>query len=301
MNEKLPAVPFAGGGGLLRVRLDLAYDGGPFNGWATQPGLPTVQGYLEEALALILRRPIRVTVAGRTDAGVHARRQVVHLDVTPAEWDGLRRGHDVDPSVSLLRRLNGALARCLEDLSGAVEIAAAGLAPAGFDARFSAMWRRYSYRIADAATNRDPLQRHSTLWHKHPLDVERMNQAATPLHGLQDFRAFCKPRLGATTVRELQRFEFVRGGDGVITVNVQADAFCHNMVRALTGGALRVGEGTEKPEWMYQRLLAGERDAKSVLAAPHPLVLEEVRYPADDELLQRAELTRARRVIEQAD
>jgi tRNA pseudouridine38-40 synthase len=282
--------------GHLRVRLDLAYDGGPFSGWALQPGRLTVQGVVEEALAMILRRPVRLTVAGRTDAGVHARGQVAHLDVTPQEWDGIRRGPDVAPQDSLRRRLNGALARVLGELHGTVEIVAAQPAPAGFDARFSALWRRYSYRIADAGTRRDPLRRAVTLWHKHDLDVELMNQAARPLLGLQDFKAFAKPRAGSTTVRTLQRLDYGRGPDGVINVNVQADAFCHNMVRALTGAALRVGEGREDPEWMHRRLLAGVRDAKSVLAAPHPLVLEEVHYPDDSEMLLRATLTRARRV-----
>ncbi len=207
----------------------------------------------------------------------------------------MRRGHDVAPGHSLKRRVNGALASVLGGLHGAVEIVAAAPAPAGFDARFSALWRRYSYRIADSATRRDPLQRAVTLWHKHDLDVEAMNRAARPLLGLHDFKAFAKPREGSTTVRTLQRLDYERGPDGVITVHVQADAFCHNMVRALTGAALRVGEGREGADWMHRRLLAGVRDAKSVLAAPHPLVLEEVHYPDDADLLKRATLTRARR------
>ncbi|GAT85784.1 tRNA pseudouridine synthase A [Paenarthrobacter nicotinovorans] len=279
----------------MRVRLDLSYDGGPFSGWALQPGLRTVQGSLEEALALLLQRPVRVTVAGRTDAGVHARGQVVHLDVTEAEWLSLPRGHELDPAVALLRRLRGALSRILGDLTGAVEVHDAGLAPEGFDARFSALWRRYSYRIADGPGRWDPVLRGITLWHKAPLDVALMNQGSRSLLGLQDFRSYCKPREGATTIRELQKFSFDRGSDGVIVATVQADAFCHNMVRSLVGSALRVGEGLETPEWLHSRLLERRRDAKSVLAAPHPLVLEEVAYPSDSELLARAELTRARR------
>ncbi|KIA71995.1 tRNA pseudouridine synthase A [Arthrobacter sp. MWB30] len=279
----------------MRVRLDLSYDGGPFSGWALQPGLRTVQGSLEEALALLLQRPVRVTVAGRTDAGVHARGQVVHLDVTEAEWLSLPRGHELDPAVALLRRLRGALSRILGDLTGAVEVHDAGLAPEGFDARFSALWRRYSYRIADGPGRWDPVLRGITLWHKAPLDVALMNQGSRSLLGLQDFRSYCRPREGATTIRELQKFSFDRGSDGVIVATVQADAFCHNMVRSLVGSALRVGEGLETPEWLHSRLLERRRDAKSVLAAPHPLVLEEVAYPSDSELLARAELTRARR------
>ena len=149
MNDQKPAAPVRGGGGFLRIRLDLAYDGGPFSGWAVQPGLRTVQGTLEEALALLIRRPVRVTVAGRTDAGVHARGQVVHLDLTEAEWLGLNRGAELDPAVALLRRLRGALSRGLGDLTGAIEVHKVSIAPEGFDARFSALWRRYSYRIAD--------------------------------------------------------------------------------------------------------------------------------------------------------
>ncbi|TNB70893.1 tRNA pseudouridine(38-40) synthase TruA [Arthrobacter sp. BB-1] len=284
-----------GGGGFLRVRLDVSYDGGPFSGWALQPGLRTVQGVLEEALHLLVRRPIRVTVAGRTDAGVHARGQVVHLDLTEAEWRGLPRGHELDPAVAMLRRIRGALSRILGDLTGAVEVHRISLAPPGFDARFSALWRRYSYRIADGPALWDPLGRYSTLWHKNLLDVGLLNEGASKLLGLQNFLSFCKPREGATTIRELQRFEFTRAEDGVIVATVQADAFCHNMVRALIGSALYVGEGVEEPGWLYERLLARKRDAKSVLAAPHPLVLEEVAYPSDDELLARAELTRALR------
>lgn len=295
MNDQKPAAPVLGDGGFLRIRLDLAYDGGPFSGWAVQPGLRTVQGVLEEALALLIRRPVRVTVAGRTDAGVHARGQVVHLDLTQAEWLGLNRGAELDPAVALLRRLRGALSRGLGDLTGAIEVHRVTVAPEGFDARFSALWRRYSYRIADGPVLWDPLGRYSTLWHKWPLDVTLMNEGASKLLGLQNFLSYCKPREGSTTIRELQRFEFARGTDGVIVATVQADAFCHNMVRALIGSALYVGEGVESPGWLHERLLLQKRDARSVLAAPHPLVLEEVAYPSDSELLARAELTRALR------
>ncbi|WP_197273514.1 MULTISPECIES: tRNA pseudouridine synthase A [Micrococcaceae] len=295
MNDQKPAAPVLGGGGFLRIRLDLSYDGGPFSGWALQPGRRTVQGVLEESLALLLRRPVRVTVAGRTDAGVHARGQVVHLDLREEEWRGLPRGHELDPAVALLRRIRGALSRILGDLSGAVEVHSVDLALPGFDARFSALWRRYTYRIADGQALWDPLGRSYTLWHRNPLDVSALNQGASRLLGLQDFRSYCKPREGATTIRELQRFEFSRGGDGVLVATVQADAFCHNMVRALIGSALYVGEGQHQPGWLYERLMERKRDAKSVLAAPHPLVLAEVAYPSGPELLARAELTRARR------
>ncbi len=295
MNHQKPAVPSHGGGGFLRVRLDLAYDGGPFSGWALQPGLLTVQGALEDSLAMILRRPVRLTVAGRTDAGVHARGQVAHLDLTREEWDGLNRGNDVEPSLALQRRINGALGRVLGNLTGTVQVLEAAAAAPGFDARFSALWRRYSYRIADGSTARDPLQRGQTLWFNDDLDVDLMNAGALELIGLGDFKAFAKPRAGSTTIRTLQHFDFTRQSDGVIKINIQADAFCHNMVRALTGAALRVGRGLEGPHWMRERQLAGVRDAKSVLAGPHPLVFEEVSYPHETEFSERATLTRARR------
>jgi tRNA pseudouridine38-40 synthase len=289
----------------LRVRLDLAYDGGPFSGWAVQPGRLTVQGAVEEALAIMMRRPIRLTVAGRTDAGVHARGQVVHFDLHPGEWHGLTRGREIDPAEALVRRLRGVLAKVLggrvgapvpyRDLAGAIEVKRAVVAPDGFDARFSALWRRYSYRIADRTELWDPLSRNTTLWHKHAVDVDLLNRAAAKLLGIGDFLAFCKPREGATTIRELQKFEFARGADGVVTATVQADAFCHNMVRALIGASLMVGSGEQAPEWLRDRMLAKVRDSKSKLAPPHPLVLEEVLYPDGGELLRRAELTRAKR------
>ncbi|MDN3903800.1 tRNA pseudouridine synthase A [Arthrobacter sp. YD2] len=308
MTIERPAVPEMDGGP-FRVRMDLAYDGAPFSGWAAQPGLLTVQGMVEDALAVLLRRPVRLTVAGRTDAGVHARGQVVHFDLTRAEWDALARGRDLDPGVSLRRRLHGVLnkeltapgrregrqRRVVDALGGAIEIRSAAPAPDGFDARFSALWRRYSYRIADLPETRDPLSRHTTLWYKAPLDTDRMNEAAEGVLGIRDFLSYCKPRTGSTTIRELQEFSFARGSDGIITTHIQADAFCHNMVRSLVGGSLLVGAGERRPQWLAERLAAMIRDSKSILAPPHPLVLEEVRYPADAGLRDRADLTRAHR------
>ncbi|WP_268933494.1 tRNA pseudouridine synthase A [Sinomonas notoginsengisoli] len=307
VSEKAP-VPAGGNGGLpasdkhsdpdapVRVRLDLAYDGAPFSGWAVQPGRRTAQGTLEEALAMLLRRPVRVVVAGRTDAGVHARGQVVHLDLTGHEWAGLSRRSSESPERALVRRLSGALSRVLGDATGALTVHRAVVPPPGFDARFSALWRRYSYRIADRQEDWDPVLRGITLWHRAAVDVGRMNVAADQLLGLQDFLAFCKPREGSTTVRTLQEFAFERAHDGVVVARVRADAFCHNMVRALVGSALRVGEGLESVGWLHERMVARVRDAKTRLAPPHPLVLEEVGYPESaEEMAERAELTRALR------
>jgi tRNA pseudouridine38-40 synthase len=286
---------------LVRVRLDLAYDGTNYNGWATQPGLPTVQGALEEGLAMIIRRPVRTIVAGRTDAGVHARGQVVHFDLTDAEWLGVTRGReDLEPASTLVRRLSGALNR----EHGALTLHRATRAPEGFDARFSALWRSYSYAISDAAEARDPLNRRYTYWHKTSLDVEAMQSEAESVLGLHDFLTFCRPRDGATTIRELQGFGFSRDEQtGVITARLQADAFCHNMVRALVAAVLQVGEGRHEPGWVVGRLEAMVRDSQTKLAPPHALVLEQVQYPDDGAdpgaHAVRAEGTRAKRSTHQ--
>lgn len=288
----------------VRVRVDLAYDGAPFAGWARQPHLPTVQGALEDALAVLVRRDVRVTVAGRTDTGVHARGQVVHLDLAPEEWTALARGRAEDPARALERRLTGALAHVLgrvrreqglPECPGAVVVRRAGAAPAGFDARFSAVSRRYSYRIDDGAAGRDPLTRHLTWWSKDALDVPAMARAVQDLVGLHDFLSFCRPREGATTVREVQEVSVERDRDGLVVLGIEADAFCHHMVRSVVGAAARVGAGREGPDWLGRRLAERVRDAKALLAPPHALVLEEVRYPGDAALGERAERTRARR------
>ncbi|MBG6085412.1 tRNA pseudouridine(38-40) synthase TruA [Zhihengliuella flava] len=276
---------------LVRLKVTLAYDGSEFSGWARQPGLATVQGRVEDGLELLIRRPVRITVAGRTDAGVHARGQVIHFDLTSAEFEGLSRGRDLPPAQALTRRLRGVLARHGQ----AILIRSAEVADPGFDARFSALARRYSYRIADGTEQWDPLTRGLTLWHPEKLDVAAMNEATALVLGRHDFLSFCKPRAGATTIRTLESWGFERAGDGIITVRLEADAFCHNMVRALIGASLKVGSGAQDPAWLRQRLVAQVRDSHTVLAPPHPLVLEDVLYPEAAELARRAEQTRARR------
>lgn len=287
-----PAPPDPREGRFLRVRLDLGYDGAPFSGWATQPGRRTVQGSLEAALELVFRRPVRLVVAGRTDAGVHARRQVAHLDVMEQEWSRLaRRGAD-GPEVALLRRLRGTLSRVLKEESGAIVVHRVERVKGGFDARFSALWRRYSYCIADDPRDWDPVYRGTVWWYRKPLDAGRINRAAEKLLGLHDFLAFCKPREGATTVRELQEFRVRRVGR-LLVATVRADAFCHTMVRALIGSAVQVGAGEQQESWLEERLYARVRDGRSVVAPPHPLVLEEVGYPGVEDFAARAEQTRA--------
>lgn len=268
---------------VARLRLDVAYDGGDFSGWAVQPGRRTVQGTLESALATVLRLPhTTLTVAGRTDAGVHARGQVCHVDVPT--------GSLVDVS---LARLAYRLSRLLP---ADVRVRRVSRAPAGFDARFSALWRRYAYRVSDDPMGADPQLRRSVLWWPRPLDVPAMNAAAARLFGEHDFAAFCKPREGATTIRTLLEFTWERKAD-VLTARVIADAFCHNMVRSLVGCLLAVGDGRQAVEWPEQVLRGAVRDPRVHVVAAHGLTLEEVGYPADGELASQASTTRAVRSL----
>jgi tRNA pseudouridine38-40 synthase len=268
----------------IRLRLDLSYDGSGFHGWGRQPGLRTVQQVVEEALgrALALSACPGLTVAGRTDVGVHARGQVAHADVPPDAWRAA--------SEAAGRRL----ARLLPP---DVRVRAIGVAADGFDARFSALWRRYSYRVCDDLAAQDPLRRHDTLWYPRPVDVALMNQAAAACLGEHDFAAFCRKREGATTVRELLRLDWERGPGGVAVACVVADAFCHNMVRALVGAMLAVGDGRRPPGWPADVLAARARDPAVVVVAAHGLCLEEVRYPPDTSLAARAAATRQIRVL----
>lgn len=265
----------------MRLRIDLAYDGTDFHGWAAQPRLRTVQGELQAALATVLRLPeVRVVCAGRTDAGVHARGQVAHCDVPDGTEDAT-----VD---RLVRRLNGVLPPDLR-------VHRVAVAPQGFDARFAALWRRYAYRIADSDAVVDPLQRRHVLAWGRPLDVAAMNQAAAPLVGLHDFASFCKQREGATTIRTLQEFSWAREADGTVVGHVKADAFCHSMVRALVGCLVAVGEGRRAPGWAREILMAKERDPSVTVVHAHGLTLEEVAYPPDEELATRVAQTSAKR------
>ncbi|MGP4113205.1 tRNA pseudouridine(38-40) synthase TruA [Streptomyces sp. 4N509B] len=274
-----------GVGDVVRVRLDLAYDGAGFAGWARQRERRTVQGEVEEALRIVTRaeRGYELTVAGRTDAGVHARGQVAHVDLPVAVWR--EQGEK-----QLLRRLAGRLPHD-------VRVWRVTEAPPHFDARFSAIWRRYAYRVSDHPGGVDPLRRGHVLWHNWPLDVEAMNRASALLLGEHDFAAFCRRRDGATTIRALRELRWERLPDGVVEATVRADAFCHNMVRSLVGALLFVGDGHRPPEWPAAVLAARVRDSAVHVVRPHGLTLEEVGYPPEDRLAARNREARQMRTL----
>ncbi len=276
----------------LRIRVDLSYDGTAFSGWAAQPGRRTVEDTLSDALTTIVRSPtpVRLVVAGRTDAGVHARGQVCHADVEVADWEKVRGRSDRPLEEAAATRLRGILP---PDLT----VRRVRLAPKGFDARFSALRRRYLYRICDDPAALDPLRRFDTVLVRGPLDVAAMDAAARTLLGLHDFAAFCRRRAGATTVRTLLDHRWGRAADGTVEATVVADAFCHSMVRALVGAVVPVGEGRLTVDVPLEVLRGGVRDSRVRVMPPHGLSLEEVTYPPDDELAARAEESRVRRVL----
>ena len=275
-----------------RIRLDIAYDGTGFNGWAIQPGQRTVQGLLESTLATILRAPARLVVAGRTDAGVHASGQVAHVDIEEDRLAYLSRRKQPIPAL-VATKING-----IAGLKADLVVKRSTIAPEGFDARFSPLWRRYQYRIADEHAERDPLRRVNTLWFPAVLDITAMQRAAQELLGLHDWAAYCRPRQGATTIRDLLDFSWQRDATGVLVAELRADAFCHSMVRALVGATVSVGEGKLPGDRLLAIRETTERSNEFKTMPAHGLTLVEVGYPPDDEMLARAELTRSRRDAE---
>ncbi|HTF08987.1 MAG TPA: tRNA pseudouridine(38-40) synthase TruA [Asanoa sp.] len=283
MNE--PAIE--SGGGLVRLRLDIAYDGTEFAGWAAQTGQRTVAGVLDDALSTVFRTPVVLRAAGRTDTGVHAAGQVAHCDV-PDDALGHaypRNRRDGEPEfLPLVRRL----ARFLPEDVRVLDVVRA---PSGFDARFSALRRHYEYRLSTAPYGVEPqLARFISPWPR-PLDVAAMTVASRNLLGLRDFAAFCRHRDGATTIRDLQRLDWSRDGD-VVTAYVTADAFCWSMVRSLVGALLAVGEGRREPGWCAELLTATRRSSEFAAAPARGLTLVGVDYPPDDQLEARIKVTR---------
>lgn len=282
--------------GSIRLRLDLAYRGAPFHGWARQPGLLTVQGCLEEALSLITRQPVLLTVAGRTDAGVHARGQVAHLDVPKEFWLSLSRGREENDQVRgerLRARLEGLAGR---GLNGALALKQVTVVAADFDARFSALSRTYRYLICDDPHAQDPC-RLDIARTSSPLEETTMQVAAQALCGEHDFLPFAKPREGATTVRTLHSFNISRPGAGIVQAMIRADAFCHSQVRFMMGALIEIGRGKYEPNWIGELLAAGVRDQRVPLADGRGLTLWEVAYPPEDEYALQAQKAKVVRTL----
>lgn len=293
---------------MTRIRLDIHYDGQPFHGWARQPGLPTVQGLLESALSILFRQRITLTVAGRTDAGVHATGQVAHFDVPDtlvhdgadksilAATTNLSAGSRGNKA--LLRRLDSVLrlvtsgntpkipgleldssSRYPSAATEAVIVTRLSAVPDSFDARFSALARHYEYLVIDEPVARNPLTRNTCWWCEASLDVARMHEASAVLLGEHDFAAFCKPREGATTIRTLKQLDVSRFAPGQIRFEVCADAFCHSMVRSLVGALTEVGRGKRDAAWLEQVLHSTVRIPEIPLAPAQGLALVRVDYP----------------------
>nr|WP_245847404.1 tRNA pseudouridine(38-40) synthase TruA [Mycobacterium szulgai] len=265
----------------------MAYDGTDFAGWAAQAGQRTVAGVLDEALTTVFRAPVRLRAAGRTDAGVHATGQVAHADVPveslPNAYSRTLRAGDPE-FVPLLRRLG-------RFLPSDVRVIDITRAPSGFDARFSALRRHYTYRLSTAPYGVQPqLARYITAWPR-ALDLSAMNAASQDLLGLHDFAAFCRHRDGATTIRELQRLDWTGDGD-LITAHVSADAFCWSMVRSLVGALLAVGEHRRTAAWCRELLSAPARSSDFAAAPARGLTMIGVDYPPDDQLAARTLITR---------
>ncbi len=292
MNEPVDLVS-----GFVRLRVDFGYDGTDFNGWAKQPGLRTVEGSILDALKLVFdhdENSFGLVVAGRTDAGVHARNSVLHLDLTPAQIK--RLGRYSSPSM-----FEGAIRDRLNNiLDDDIRVCSVTVAPEGFDARFAAIHRRYRYRIADAVSVKDPVEARHTLWTRKPLDLLEMQAAALELYGLNDFAAFCKPRPFATTIRNLRQVTVRRRTDEnqVIEVELLADAFCHNMVRSIVGALIAVGEGRADRQVIASKLASGSREGSFKVVSPRGLTLMEIGYPEPALMAQQVENAKALRSID---
>lgn len=277
-----------------------------------------MQGEIERILHTVLRvpvddagEPLRLTVAGRTDTGVHASHQVCHLDVSETILARCVGHVDVPPVVALTRRLQ-------RMLPNDITIHGINEAPQGFDARFSALERTYVYRIADRSSEIDPRMRGFVLHVDDDLDLETMNQAAAMAIGLHDFGSFATPNPGGTTIREVktaywrripqrplidgemtmgERYRTPSMESGLACFTIVADAFARNMVRSLVNGCVQVGIGKRSLDWFADKMATPLREGSTGPIAPQGLTLEHIEYPDDDQLAIRAETIRAKRTL----
>lgn len=268
--------------GFRRLRIDLAYDGTNFAGWAKQPDQRTLQGSIEDVLERLLRVSVNTVVAGRTDAGVHATGQVLHVDIPESvEPSRYRPKEDLWDFEHLKYRLN-------QMLDEEIRILQVSAAPTNFDARFSASARHYRYKLLDGNQEIPPLSRLDAARWFRPLDIELMNRAGAPLLGKHDFTTFCRYREGGTTLRTLLQFNWSRQPDGFLICQIAADGFGWNMVRNLVGAAVCVGEGRFPQGWMKEILTQGVRVSDSYVFPARGLTLARVDYPDPTELAEIA-------------
>jgi tRNA pseudouridine38-40 synthase len=251
---------------VVRIRIDLAYDGGPFAGFARQPDQVTVQGTLEGALSRLTGQPAETTCAGRTDRGVHALAQVVHVDLDASHRRVAVFVRDLDAARERVDRLTGA----------AITVWRVTAVDDGFHARFSAVERRYRYRLVDAPTA-DPRLR-GVRWHvPGSLDVGAMDAGLQHLLGEHDFAALCRRSAGRHTVRRIDEAAVRRDGDEVHVV-LRGPAFCHQQVRSTVGCLVEVGRGARPPAWVAEVLASRDRARAARVAPPQGLTLEAVRF-----------------------
>ena len=255
--------------GFSRLRIDLTYDGTSFSGWAKQPNLRTIQEEIEKALSTITQHQIATVVAGRTDAGVHAKQQVIHADL---------------PEDTIIENL---VFRLNQILDKDVRVISTSWAEVNFHARFTPISRTYQYKIIDAGKVTAPLDRYDSAEWFRELDIDLMNAGSKLLLGEHDFFAFCKFREGGSTVKNLMKFDWYRDENGVVIGEVKADSFRYNMVRNLVGAAVCVGEGRFAPEWMLKTLQDKVRISDSYVFPAKGLTLIKVEYPQPDQYLSR--------------
>jgi len=275
-NEK----PTAKSSGLFRIRAKLAYDGTNYAGFGKQPDQVSIQGELEKSLKQIFNQTIKTIAAGRTDRGVHARGQWVHFDLPQSAWQKVK-----DAKYSLNHVLPSDI-RILE-IEKVIE---------DFDARYSALWRRYTYWVADKTHQLDPLRRHYVYKYGYKLDLAKLNKTSQMLIGLHDFATYCKPREHSSTVRNLMQFDW-QVIDGLFVAELKADAFCYGLVRNLIGAVLPAGAGLIAIDEPKVRLVKKQRSETIFQAPANGLVLEEISYPAPALWAAQSKITRNPRVL----
>jgi len=276
--------------GLTRFRIDLSYDGTDFAGWAKQPKLRTVQGEVISVMNKIFgesKTDFGLRVAGRTDAGVHAEHQVVHVDLSQAQLKRLGRNKDIRLKMNSL-------------LDPDVRIISVSEVPAVFHARYAATHRRYRYTISDMTSGWNPLRARYNLWLKFPLDLEAMQAASKEFLGLHDFAAFSKPKPKATTIRELRAITVSRNKalGNVIEIELLADAFAHNMVRSIVGALIKVGAGRATPKDVAKALKSRSRSHPFKVVTPEGLSLIEVGYPQEKDYAKQVLITQHTRSLD---